>query len=51
MPPMEPLPKMLALLEVALGELLPCLVELKPLPKRLELPVPMWASLVSHLTQ
>jgi hypothetical protein len=50
MPPIEPLPKKLALLEVALGELLPCWVELRRLPKRLELPVPMRASLVSHLS-
>jgi hypothetical protein len=48
---MEPLSRRFGLLEVALGELLPCLVELRRLPKRLELPVPMWASVGSHLTQ
>jgi hypothetical protein len=45
------LPRRLALLEVALGEFLPRFVELTLLPKRLGLLVPMWASLVSHLTQ
>ena len=51
MPPIEPLPKRLALLEVGLGELLPCLVELRRLPKRLGLPIPMWASVGSHPSQ
>jgi hypothetical protein len=45
------LPRKLALLEVELALFLPCFVELRTLPKMLGLPVPMWASVGSHLTQ
>jgi hypothetical protein len=44
------LPRRLALLEVELVLFLPPQVELTLLPKRLGLLVPIWASLVSHLT-
>jgi hypothetical protein len=45
------LPRKLVLLEVELALFVPCLVELRRLPKRLGLPIPMWASMGSHLTQ
>jgi hypothetical protein len=45
------LSRKLALLEVELALFLPPQVELTLLPKRLGLPIPMRASLGSHLTQ
>jgi hypothetical protein len=45
------LPRKLALLEVELALFLPRLIELRRLPKRLGLSVPMPTKEVSHLTQ
>jgi hypothetical protein len=45
------LPRKLALLEVELALFLPSWIELRRLPKRLGLPIPMWASVGSHPSQ
>jgi len=45
------LPRRFGLLTVGLALFLLRFVELRCLPKMLELPVPMWANLGSHLTQ
>jgi hypothetical protein len=45
------LPRKLVLLEVELALFVPRLIELRRLPKRLGLPIPMWASVGSHPSQ